>query len=74
MEIESFSKFRDKYYSILNNQNKGFSKKLGLFTLFSEKSKPEKIMNKIYDEIKRSGLTLKEYKKQKAKETAGELT
>ncbi|CDW86094.1 UNKNOWN [Stylonychia lemnae] len=63
LEIEGYSKFRDKYFSMLQNQNKPFNKKLGLFTLFSDKTTGEKIMHKIYDQIKREGLKLKEFKK-----------
>jgi hypothetical protein len=53
IEIEGFSKYREKYYNILNNQVKPFNKKQGLFALFTEKSKPERTMNKIYDKIKK---------------------
>lgn len=37
-----------------NNQEKAFNKKMGLFTLFTEKTKNERIMNKIYEKIKKS--------------------
>eukprot|EP00347_Sterkiella_histriomuscorum_P009447 403341183 len=66
LEIESYSKFRDKYYSIMNNQPKPFNKKLGLFTLFSDKTVGEKIMNKIYDQISKEGGDFKEFKKVQA--------
>ena len=52
MELENHSKYRDKYYSILNNQAKPFSKKMGLFTMFANRTRPEKEMNKIYDLLK----------------------
>ena len=68
MELESHSKFRDKYYSIMNNQAKPFSKKMGMFTQFANRTKPEHIMNKVYEEIKAKGLTLKEYQKSQANE------
>lgn len=67
IEIEGYSKFRDKYFSIMDNQPKPFNKKLGLFTLFSDRTQGEKIMNKIYQQIQKDGLNFKDFKKVQAK-------
>lgn len=66
LEIEGYSKFRDKYFSILENQPKPFNKKLGLFTLFSDKTQNEQIMNKIYESMQKDGVNFKEFKKVQA--------
>jgi len=36
------------YYGLLTGTKKPFNRKLGLFTLFADKTTPERIMNKIY--------------------------
>ena len=47
----------------MSTQTKPFNKKLGLFTLFSDKTTNEKIMNKIYESIQKDGMNFKEFKK-----------
>ncbi len=37
----------------MKEQPKPFNKKLGLFTLFSDRTNPERIMNKIYEQRKK---------------------
>lgn len=51
----------------MNNQAKPFNKKMGLFTLFSDKTTNEKIMNKIYEQMLKEGMDFKKFKKIQAK-------
>jgi DNA-binding PucR family transcriptional regulator len=48
IQLENYSNYRDNYYKAINKNDKAFSKHLGYFSYFNEKTRREREMNTLY--------------------------